>query len=109
MSISPRQREEVRYRSYGMCEALIDVGVWTRCGRSPVEIHHMLTRARGGNLLDDADETYHLIALCREHHAWADGGQAYEAGLLIDGYVNRNGTKIIYSGTDEYLTEKYHG
>ena len=93
------------------CEAMIWINeVWTRCWRKPTEKHHMLTRARGGAILDSVGETYHLINLCREHHAWSDGGQAYDAGTLIDGYVTTENGKVIYNGSDPYLTRKYgHG
>jgi hypothetical protein len=91
------------------CEAMLEVApdVWTRCWRQPTETHHALTRARGGRILDEVGETYHLIHLCRNHHAWSDGGQAYGAGLLIDGYVNREGDVVVYQGSDRYLSEKY--
>jgi len=91
------------------CEAMIQVytGAWTRCWRQPTEKHHALTRARGGRILDQIGETYHHIHLCNKHHAWSDGADAYEAGLLIDGYVMRDGDWVTYYGTDEYLSEKY--
>lgn len=81
--------------------------VWTRCGMKPVEVHHALTRARGGGLLDEVDEDYHLIVLCKKHHAAADGGAAYEGDLLIDGYVLHERGKLVYYGTDEYLSKRY--
>jgi len=103
--------ELVRQRSDGHCEALVYVeaggGVWTRCGQGPVEVHHALTRARGGTILDSIGETHHLIALCRTCHTMADGGDAYMGGVLMDGYVSREGDWIVYWGTDPYLTEKY--
>ena len=75
----------------------------------PVEIHHLLTRARGGNILDYVHETYHLIALCNKHHAMSDGADAYMSGLLIDGYVNwdKFRKRPVYNGSDEFLKEKY--
>jgi hypothetical protein len=92
------------------CQAMVLVaGVWTRCWDMPTEDHHMLTRARGGRILDDVGETYHHIFLCRRHHANADGAEAYEGGLLIDGYVTRENGRVVYYGTDEYLKEKYRG
>ena len=81
--------------------------VWARCWDRPVEIHHALTRARGGHILDYFGETYHLIALCRRHHAGADGGDAYEGKLLIDGYVTQESGRVVYYGTDDYLRTKY--
>lgn len=92
------------------CEAMIEVnGVWTRCWRQPTESHHMLTRARGGGILDKVGETYHKINLCPWHHRWSDGAQAYDAGLLIDGYVSWNSTRTwpVYTGSNEYLRSKY--
>lgn len=91
------------------CEAMIAVytGVWTRCWRKPTERHHLLTRARGGSILDKAKETYHIARLCHIHHRMADGGDAYAGGLLIDGYVVTEGDRVVYYGTDEYLSAKY--
>lgn len=92
------------------CEAMVEVnGVWTRCGRRPTESHHLLTRARGGRILDAVGETYHLINLCPRCHRAADGAEAYERGLLINGYVTWSPDKThpIYVGTNEYLSAKY--
>jgi len=99
--------EKARKRSEGRCEAMIrlnDDDVWTRCWGGPVDIHHMLTKARGGRVLDDAGEDYHLIACCRVCHNGAHNSN----GLEIDGYVitGADGSPV-YSGTDEYLTAKY--
>lgn len=99
---------QVRERSGGQCEAMVLVGsAYSRCWKSPVEVHHMLTRARGGAVLDQAGETYHLIALCPSCHASADGGDAYGGGLLIDGYATSANGVVEYVGTDEYLSRKY--
>jgi len=95
------------------CEAMIRIEhpyreVWTRCGRSPVERHHRLTRARGGAILDKVGETYHLIDLCPAHHRMADGAVAYQNGLLLDGYVTTSVEgEPVYVGSDPYLTELY--
>lgn len=91
------------------CEAMIQVrGTWTRCGRRPTELHHRLTRARGGLILDEAGETYHLINLCHKHHMRAhDQGSAIENGLLLDGYVTTGQAGPEYVGSDEYLSTKY--
>lgn len=91
------------------CEAMVRIRqVWTRCGRNPTELHHRLTRARGGLILDDVGETYHLMHLCRQHHNVAhDQGSAFENGLLLDGYVISGPEGPIYSGSDEYLSERY--
>lgn len=82
---------------------------WTRCGRRDVEVHHGLTRGRGGALLDEVGESLHLIVLCRDHHRAADGEQAYEGDLLIDGWVERVNGRVVYHGTHEELKEKYPG
>lgn len=98
----------IRERSEGCCEAMVNVrGIYARCWQGPVEVHHLLTRARGGNLLDEVGETYHLIALCPGCHRRSDGGDAYMNGLLIDGYVNRDGNRIYYTGSDSYLSQRY--
>lgn len=91
------------------CEAMVLVytGAWTRCWRKPTERHHLLTRGRGGRVLDEIGETYHISHLCHIHHRMADGGDAYAGGLLIDGYVVTEGDRVVYYGTDEYLTARY--
>lgn len=102
-------RDQVIIRSTGACEAMvgIDTEVWTRCFKTPVEVHHRLTRARGGAVLDELGETYHLIALCSAHHRLADGAQAYTRGLLLDGYMIRDGGEHFYEGSDDYLSARY--
>ncbi len=94
-------------RSTRRCEAVVQLPhAWTRCGRHPVEVHHALPRGRGGNLLDSVGETYHLIALCPMHHREVDN-YGSESGLMISGYVRRDGSKIIYEGPDDYLSATY--
>lgn len=108
LEVSPL-RPAVLVRSQNCCEAMIQVGpsrVWTRCGRGPVDDHHMLTRARGGALLDEVGEIYHHLALCRPHHSEVDE-YGFDSGLLIDGTVYRDADRLIYRGTDAYLSEKY--
>lgn len=82
-------------------------GAWTRCFKTPIEVHHRLTRGRGGRVLDALGETYHLIALCGEHHRMADGAQAYATGLLLDGMMVREGSSHYYQGSDPYLASRY--
>ena len=109
-STSEKQRQAVLVRSYGRCEAEVEVrGVWTRCFTSPVEVHHALTRARGGDVLDSAEETYHLFALCLRHHRRAHEPGGYRAGLMIEGYVtiDRLTNRPFYVGPDEYLRGHY--
>jgi hypothetical protein len=79
------------------------------CGVPNADLHHKLTRARGGLILDKAGETYHHLYLCRDHHAMAhDEDNAFANGLLIRGYVITGvDDKPRYFGPDEYLTEKY--
>lgn len=97
------------------CEAFILIksgrlaGKYVACGKNPVERHHRLTRARGGTILDDAGEWYHLMDLCPQHHRMADGGEARAGGLLIDGYVTTCSQcqRPSYAGPDDYLTRRY--
>lgn len=101
-------RDEVLQRSNGQCEAMVAVHTtWARCGIRPVEVHHCITRARGGRVLDEVGETYHLLALCPTHHRMADGQEAYESGLLLDGYVLRENDRVVYYGSDDYLLARY--
>lgn len=83
--------------------------VWTRCFKTPVEVHHRLTRARGGNVLDALGETYHLLALCPGHHraAHLGGSAAFDGGLLLDGAILRVGDAHHYTGTDPYLAARF--
>lgn len=81
--------------------------VWARCGRGPVEVHHALKRSRGGQLLDPYTD-YHLIALCHQHHRYAEV-TGDDSGLLIDGYVitdSQTGLPV-YTGSDLYLTATF--
>jgi hypothetical protein len=102
--------ELVRQRANGHCEAMVYIegsDAWTRCGLGPVEVHHALTKARGGRILDSINETYHLIALCPRCHECADGGDAYKGDVLIDGYITTENGQIVYDGSDQYLSAKY--
>lgn len=84
-------------------------GMYVCCGQQGADLHHKLTRARGGLILDKAGETYHQMYLCRTHHQKAhDEGSAYDAGLLIRGYVVTGAdNRPYYTGPDEYLNERY--
>lgn len=100
-------RAQVLRRSGRCCEAMVELPrTWARCGIAPVDVHHMLTRARGGQILDSVGEIYHLLALCRYHHSQVDN-YGYESGLLISGYVSREGDRVIYTGPDDYLSTAY--
>ena len=108
--LTEKLRRKIKDRSESKCEAMVVTprGIYPRCWRQPIEIHHLLTRARGGNILDAQEETYHLIALCNEHHAMSDGGDAYAGGLLIDGYVTTGKYgQPTYHGSDDELTARY--
>src|SRR5262245_40845167 len=91
------------------CEALVATnGRYVPCGAPDAQLHHKLTRARGGLILDKAGETYHHLYLCGEHHRVAHDKPAFDNGLLIRGFVKTGYRgEVIYSGPDEYLTEKY--
>lgn len=116
-STSEKQRLAVLERSDNRCEVELKLPVpsadehpvWVRCFRLDVEIHHMLTRARGGDLLDRAGETYHLLAACAQHHRAAHAAGGRGAGLLLDGYVILDSATggLVYTGPDEYLLSRY--
>ena len=95
------------------CEAMIPINLGTgqryvMCGALDADLHHKLTRARGGLILDEAGETYHHLYLCRQHHAIAHDQPAFENGLLIEGsVVTGPDGKPVYTGPDEYLTQHY--
>lgn len=98
--------QKLEARSGAMCEAMVSLpgGVWTRCGRTPVHIHHALRRSHGGELLDAAGEDYHLVILCYLHHEQVHKGHHPDSGLLLDGNVFSG---PVYVGSDEYLSSKY--
>lgn len=79
---------------------------WVRCGKTPVDDHHVLPRGRGGGVLDEVGETYHHLALCRSHHREVDNWGS-SSGLMIEGYAYRDGMYVVYSGPDEHLLAKY--
>lgn len=103
-------RETVKERSGGWCEAevLIQETYWKRCPAKATDIHHLLPRSRGGNILDEYGETCHLLHMCRTDHAQAHSRNSAE-GMMIDGSVvwNRDRTKPRYQGTDPELKRKY--
>ncbi len=111
--------ELAKKASHGSCEAMIKLSVtpntptWTRCGLLPIEVHHRLPRSRGGVLLDDAQETYHLMCLCRKHHKDAhERTDSFTTGLMIEGFViNDVDGKPSYTGPDPYLAKRWgpHG
>lgn len=100
-------REQVMERSEGRCEAMVKLPrAWVRCGIAPVEDHHVLTRGRGGGVLDEEGETYHHLALCTGHHRLVDD-YGFESGLLLQGSAYRDGHRVVYVGPDPYLSERY--
>jgi hypothetical protein len=115
---SSHLRERVVTRAGGEhCEAVIGIkrnepdkeGItWMRCGKNPVELHHRITRARGGLILDRAGEIDHLMLLCRKHHAVAhDHARAFLNGLLMEGSVIEVDGKPQYRGPDIKLSRRY--
>jgi hypothetical protein len=108
--VTPELRARVRERSQGRCEAEVFLGgIWLRCTEPATDIHHLLTKARGGRHLDRVMEMYHLMHLCRECHRASDGALAYQGGMLIDGSVtwDKLNERPIYQGTDPYLSRRY--
>jgi hypothetical protein len=94
------------------CEAMVEYGNGERyqmCGKPDTETHHMITRSRGGKVLDKIGETYHLARLCHDHHMQVhQQGEGYKGGFLIRGYVTTGvDGKPVYVGPDEYLAGKY--
>lgn len=110
---SETQRRAVWKRATNRCEAQVLVKgpeIWCRCFQEGIEVHHMLTRARGGDLLDLAGEVYHLVGLCPRHHRDAHAGASgYAAELMIEGYVllDSSSGEIYYDGPDSYLLATY--
>lgn len=100
-------RDQVLLRSGGHCEAMVRLTrAWARCGKTPVDDHHVLPRSRGGGLLDEYGETLHHLALCRKHHTEVDE-RGTSSGLLIDGFAYREGQYVLYVGTHPALSAKY--
>ena len=105
-------RRKIIKRSHGLCEMMIDYGTGLgahRCSNIASDVHHMLTKARGGASLDRVQETYHLLHLCRPCHQASDGAEAYQGGFLIEGSVIWDSihAKPRYTGPDEYLSGAY--
>lgn len=102
---------QAKLRADGQCEVFVQVShLWTRCPGWGQEVHHTLPRSRGGLILDEYRESYALLVCCRKHHLWAHQhpADAYEVGLLIDGYVTtRIDGRPFYIGSDRYLSERY--
>jgi len=102
-------RELVFERSDHHCEVMVLVNhVYTRCGRAAPDVHHLLFRSRGGDVLDEVGETYHLINLCRTHHDWCHRHPSLAAsvGMVIEGQCWLDNGPV-YVGPDPYLTLTY--
>lgn len=78
--ITKAMREQLYERSGMACEAMVATksGVYARCWAKPVEVHHLLTRARGGTSGSSGRDN-HLICLCNKHHQMSDGGDGMKA------------------------------
>lgn len=97
-------------RADAHCEVMAPVrGLHTRCGLPTTEVHHKLTRSRGGDVLDTVAETYHLICICRSHHHWVHThpGLATQTGLYLLGQAWLEIGQVVYRGPDEFLTRRY--
>lgn len=79
------------------------------CRRTASSVHHRLTKARGGRLLDAVGETYHLMAICEPCHRHAhDSGQGHASGLLLRGSItSAMDGRPVYRGDDPYLSLHY--
>lgn len=107
-------RLKVKRRSGGRCEAFVTYSLYGsnqthRCTNAATEVHHLLTKARGGANLDKVGEDYHLIDLCSACHAASDGGDAYVGKMLIEGDVqwDKIQNRPVYRGPNEYLKREY--
>lgn len=101
--------EKVAARAGGRCEAEVyTTAGWTRCWNPAEELHHMLPKSRGGRILDDYGEIYHLIYLCKSDHIQAHSRKDAD-GLMIDGSVvwDKMKNRPWYQGTDPHLTATY--
>lgn len=103
-----RVRDAVHKRSGGRCEAEYEMGGrWRRCRKRAGEVHHLLTKARGGRHLDRMGETAHLLHLCHEHHRQAHEETGHD--LIISGEVewDRLTKRPVYRGDDHELRQRW--
>jgi hypothetical protein len=72
--------EEARRELVGQVLAERPQCEFTACRARSQDCHEILTRARGGSILDRLN----IVALCREHHDWVGAHQALaeSMGLL---------------------------
>lgn len=83
MSVKRRQFVSDVLATRTRCEAGPSIRTkdsWHRCGGFSVDVHEVLTRARGGDILDPDN----VKAICRPCHDWIHRHSAYalELGLL---------------------------
>lgn len=59
-----------------------------RCSINAVDVHEVLTRARGGSIIDEAN----VLALCRACHDWIHGNpkRATDLGFLASQWMTRD-------------------
>lgn len=80
-AIAPKRRElVVRLLGERRCEFPIDRLRGFTCGALGSSVHEVLTRARGGDILDESN----CMVVCAEHHYWihANPLQAVALGVL---------------------------
>lgn len=109
--MKPELYDAIITRARGRCEVEVELPLisgWSRCGDQGTEVHHLLPKSRGGRILDEVGETYHLILLCKTDHLQAHSRKD-ALGLMIDGSVvwDKLTNQPHYTGTDPYLMSKY--
>ena len=73
------------------CEACPPIAAWAdawRCCPAPTEVHEILRRSAGGDILDEAN----VLAVCHSAHRWIHSHpkEARTLGLLKSRYAGRN-------------------
>ena len=95
MRFRSKKREAIYRKRRPLVEQLLaERPICERCGMNPsTEIHEVVTRARGGSILDRAN----CRALCRGCHRWITEHpkQAHEEGLMAHSWER-----------DKYLTDE---
>jgi 5-methylcytosine-specific restriction endonuclease McrA len=109
--VNAQVRKQVKERSGGFCEGywLPPLSsTWTRCTSRSVQVHHKITRARGGELLDTWT-IYHLADLCVRCHITAHRPVGLKLRLMLPGSVltNKVTGKPVYTGSDPYLSSHF--
>ncbi len=90
-------------------DALHEQGECLLCSLRRRSEHMLAERYLGGSVMEpDTRVRVNQKGFCPEHHRMSDGGDAYEGGLLIDGYVSTNNRgRPVYHGSDVELSERY--